>query len=633
MTLELRYFNDVKEVNGRYAILSHVWEQPEQSFQEIRQLQYEGASLHDPRICDKILGAINAARLLGFYWIWIDTCCIDKTSSAGLEEAINSMFRWYAQAGVCIAYLADVPSDCTVDEPRSAFRWSNWFRRGWTLQELIAPQVLVFMSSDWTPLGTKAALCYLLEEITSIDAAILTFRRPLQQVSVANRMSWTSGRTTSRVEDEAYSLMGIFDITMSTIYGEGREAFRRLQEEIMKRNPDHTLFAWGRVMLGTETPMTPLVHRRNSTSSLFAPSPSAFWHSACLASISLGAVAELVREQFTINGVDHQTVCEHRVTSYGIRCDFIIVEGNPFTLALLPCKSQAGECVALILWRRAHPTSGLSQFSVGVTSHEVSDPPGYRLLFIGPSTIELLRRIGWAPMTNSLEQPSAFSTPRHSGNSMSEGLSRASTAIAYGSLTTVYIADVQAPSELNVFAHLSATEPDAFFIPSWLKPTLAAHFGFDMESKETWSSGRARPPKSYRFIHRSTRERFVLHLGRCNDSLLCAHVSIRPASPQDRTRDYADGVPYNPSSISPLPTPCPNYDPTFSTVYHVNSWPNGSLSFGNSRRTVTLTATRWPHDHSYCLEVRLGGRVYADLRQRQRSRPSSDLQAQLEHSG
>lgn len=236
-------------------------------------------------------------------------------------------------------------------------------------------------------------------------------------------------------------------------------------------------------------------------------------------------------------------------------------------------------------------------------------------------------------MTNSLEQPSAFSTPRHSGHSMSEGLSRASTAIAYGSLTTVYIADVRAPSELNVFAHLSATEPDAFFIPSWLKPTLVAHFGFDMESKETWSSGRARPPKSYRFIHRSTRERFVLHLGRCNDSLLCAHVSIRPASPQDRTRDYADGVPYNPSSISPLPTPCPNYDPTFSTVYHVNSWPNGSLSFGDSRRTVTLTATRWPHDHSYCLEVRLGGRVYADLRQRQRSRPSSDLQAQLEHSG
>ncbi len=242
---ELKYFNKPPR---QYAILSHVWDDNEQSFQDVRGFLQVPASLdHDPLpwASEKIRCCCIYAASQGFRWVWIDTCCIDKTSSAELSEAINSMYRWYRDATVCYVYLADVPASQDPYPTGSRFRNSNWFTRGWTLQELLAPVDVRFLSREWIWIGDKVIFATLLREITGIEIGVLTFQVPLSSVSVARRMLWASRRKTTRVEDEAYSLMGIFDVHMPTIYGEGRRAFQRLQEEIMRTSPDHTLFAWG----------------------------------------------------------------------------------------------------------------------------------------------------------------------------------------------------------------------------------------------------------------------------------------------------------------------------------------------------------------------------------------------------
>ena len=147
--------------------------------------------------------------------------CIDKRSSAELSEAMNSMFRWYATANVCYAYLSDVeakhcPSDTNVSEQ---LRRSRWFTRGWTLQELIAPTKVHFYDKRWILLGDKIGLLKDLVEITRIDEDVLRSRHALRRISVAEKMSWAAERTTSRIEDQAYSLLGIFDVNMPMLYG------------------------------------------------------------------------------------------------------------------------------------------------------------------------------------------------------------------------------------------------------------------------------------------------------------------------------------------------------------------------------------------------------------------------------
>ncbi|KAI0746304.1 hypothetical protein C8Q80DRAFT_1105664 [Daedaleopsis nitida] len=248
--VQLRYLNQPPQ---KFAILSHVWLENEQSFQDIQSLALSqtasGSNRPRARACAKIRDCCLYAEADGYEWLGRltngYTCCIDKTSSAELSEAINSMYRWYAKASVCYVYLHDVSAGSDPIEPGSSFRTSKWFTRGWTLQELIAPRNVLFLSSEWMFLGDKELFSTLLQEITGIQADVLTFHVPLSSVPVAKRMRWASQRQTTRIEDEAYSLMGIFGVNMPTIYGEGRRAFRRLQEEIMKNVPDHTLFTWG----------------------------------------------------------------------------------------------------------------------------------------------------------------------------------------------------------------------------------------------------------------------------------------------------------------------------------------------------------------------------------------------------
>lgn len=168
------------------------------------------------------------------------------------------MFAWYCNSAVCYTYLSDFPG--------VTLRESRWFTRGWTLQEMIAPKEVKFYDKDWTPNGTKSGLILQLNEITGVDKIILSGGN-LRLISVARKISWAAKRKTTRVEDMAYCLLGLFDISMPMLYGEGHKAFRRLQENIVKEYDDHSLFAWKATGLGDHA-------------GLFAESPADFASSA-----------------------------------------------------------------------------------------------------------------------------------------------------------------------------------------------------------------------------------------------------------------------------------------------------------------------------------------------------------------
>ncbi|RYP14268.1 hypothetical protein DL765_006497 [Monosporascus sp. GIB2] len=232
-----------------YAILSHTWgnDREELNFRNV-----EEGEIDKPGVGSiKFRGCCGQAEKDGLGYVWIDTCCINKDSSRELEEAINSMFRWYERASVCYAYLSDVPDD---NPRRHKFRTSRWFERGWTLQELLAPKHVRFYNSEWRYLGTKARLCSIVEKTTGVPRPFLQGIAELRTASVAQRMSWAAQRHTKREEDLAYCLLGIFDVSMGMRYGEGGDkAFFRLQEEIMKTTRDDSILAWG---LGVKEPFT-----------------------------------------------------------------------------------------------------------------------------------------------------------------------------------------------------------------------------------------------------------------------------------------------------------------------------------------------------------------------------------------
>jgi hypothetical protein len=247
-----------------YVILSHTWEQGEVSLQDIQSfgaLKKQGYT--------KIKKCCEKAASDGFTYCWIDTCCIDKTSSAELSEAINSMYKWYQNARICYAYLADFEASAhSVMENYRSFTQSRWWTRGWTLQELLAPSVVEFYSADWVEIGTKLSLHEQITEITGIDEGVLCGADPLRR-NVAVRMSWASRRKTSRIEDQAYCLMGLFRVNMPLLYGEGTRAFIRLQEEIMRVREDYTLFTWSPTIV-------PGFSNPHISKGLLADSPSDF---------------------------------------------------------------------------------------------------------------------------------------------------------------------------------------------------------------------------------------------------------------------------------------------------------------------------------------------------------------------
>lgn len=267
-----------------YVILSHRWEDEEISYKDLTEPRRDPSTLKG---WIKLSSFCSLARQDGWEWVWMDTCCIDKNSSAELSEAINSMYQWYRQAGYCIAYLADI--SIAKAEPmieRKRFWKSEWFERGWALQELLASREVVFYDRSWNAIGTRTRLEAYVSRATHISTDHLS--KPLY-ASAAAKMSWASNRKTSRPEDIAYSLLGLFDVNMPLLYGEGEfKAFQRLQYEIIRSRRDESIFAWS-------SPASSNVEKKYSDyflalaprPTLLAPSPKYFSESGDIISISL----------------------------------------------------------------------------------------------------------------------------------------------------------------------------------------------------------------------------------------------------------------------------------------------------------------------------------------------------------
>ncbi|KAK3357950.1 hypothetical protein B0T25DRAFT_540613 [Lasiosphaeria hispida] len=276
-TLKLEAFegHDVPE----YAILSHMWTDEEISYQdyvwldEFREDVADGLVDEMPRKMRKKLHAKYATltRKAGYVKIqryieccrngqdherkqgkapsfnhaWVDTCCINRESSAEVAEAVNSVWAYYADTAACIAFLGDVGGS---EMPNAEFYRSRWFTRGWTLPELLAPHDVALVNRDWEELTARSLSARAIAKATGIDPEYLgktLDRTPPRQATVATRMMWASTRKTTRAEDEAYSLLGLFDVSMPVLYGEGARAFARLQDEIMRSSPDQSIFTWG----------------------------------------------------------------------------------------------------------------------------------------------------------------------------------------------------------------------------------------------------------------------------------------------------------------------------------------------------------------------------------------------------
>ncbi|KAH8586629.1 hypothetical protein B0O99DRAFT_665671 [Bisporella sp. PMI_857] len=222
-----------------YAILSHTWGEEEVVYQDLKKGKDKSKTVNKAG-WRKIQFCAKQAAVDGLEYFWVDTCCIDKKNAVELGAAINFMFRWYQDAARCYVYLSDVSKpDTGVDDQRAwgeAFRKSRWFTRGWTLQELIAPRLVDFFSSEGGRLGSKLSLESKICEITGIANKAL------------RRRSWAEHRNTTIEEDEAYCLIGIFDVSMVPNYGERKDqAFRRLEDEIhrMYKGVDFEQFAVG----------------------------------------------------------------------------------------------------------------------------------------------------------------------------------------------------------------------------------------------------------------------------------------------------------------------------------------------------------------------------------------------------
>ena len=248
-----------------YAIVSHRWgtESDEVPFTDINDPSRAQSKSMGYK---KVLGACSQALDDGIAYVWLDTCCIDKRNQKELTSAINSMYGWYQESEVCYVYLHDV-SDI------SGLTGSEWFLRGWTLQELIAPRVLKFFAKDWTLLGTREELrlIHRITECTGIHPEILLSGITPYDVSIAQRMHWAARRTTTEEEDRAYSLLGLFDIQLPAIYGIKQKAFKKLQHEIVSSSSDKSLFAWKPILNGAVDFNSP-----SGITGLLADSPSQY---------------------------------------------------------------------------------------------------------------------------------------------------------------------------------------------------------------------------------------------------------------------------------------------------------------------------------------------------------------------
>ncbi|KAF9226896.1 HET-domain-containing protein [Gyrodon lividus] len=278
-----------------YAMLSHMWGEDEPLHRDVLGKNIVEMSPSSTGVL-KLQNFCRVAKQYGFRWCWSDTCCIDKSSSAELQESINSMFTWYRNSALTIVYLSDV-----FQSSPGSLRRSRWFTRGWTLQELLAPTTIQFYMNDWSPFLTSSAGAVLmnykhipqfvqcLEEILGVDKMYLVDFTPGLD-NVREKLRWMAARKTTKAEDMAYCLLGILDLRLPILYGEEDRAFIRLQDEIMKNTDDTCIFDW--------------VGKPSTLNSYLARHPSCFhqptWHPSAYQSTAeipvLGAVSDFTHK-------------------------------------------------------------------------------------------------------------------------------------------------------------------------------------------------------------------------------------------------------------------------------------------------------------------------------------------------
>lgn len=401
----------LEEYHGRdtpkYSILSHRWGDEEVTFNDISGENGAPDVFEGKEGYRKIDFACRQAAADGLHYTWVDTCCIDKSSSAELTEAINSMFAWYHDAETCYAYLVDVPDDSErglLDDlgrrravrtfehdrmiGRTAFAKSAWWSRSWTLQELLAPPEVRFFAADWSLLGTRSGLASVVHTITHIDTAVLLGAAEPRHCCVARRMSWAARRGATRAEDAAYALLGLFGIAMPLLYGEGGEgAFKRLQMEIIKSSDDQSVFAWN---YGAKSPP------------LLAPSPRHF--SLCY---------DVVRWRSPGSG------SPYALTNSGLSITLPIYrrpeDGRLY--AALGCRRETNfaECLALEVRRPGFDSGaddgkgggpGDNNHIIGVGGRRLDSVPADRL----PAAREVL--FAWDPLLQRLQRAGAHTSTR-----------------------------------------------------------------------------------------------------------------------------------------------------------------------------------------------------------------------------
>ncbi|PIL32377.1 hypothetical protein GSI_05623 [Ganoderma sinense ZZ0214-1] len=540
---KLHFFTSPEAVTGSYVILSHTWGKKEQTFQDTQALQDR---------C-KITGE-NPRDL-----------STPKTSSSELSKAINSMFHWYSCVEVCYAHMEGVESDCDLKAPNSAFRNAQWHMRGWTLQELIAPFTVIFVSEDWKIIGTKLELADLLAEITGVWSRILVHEMRVSDVSVGERMSWASRRKTTHVKDEACSLMGLFNITIPTIYREGRRAFQHLQHKIMKQLFDTTLFTWDDwVGDGTFVQAEGLRNHQSlkrklipmlPTSSLPHP-PYLDWQWEGIkpkGAPVLQRESNNPRRQFGPFG--RVELPAFSATSYRMQCRFPVIESDGFTIVVLLCKTSR-EHLGLLL----HSSKDRVQDSYRkkyCTGHGwktfYGEPIILRLVSLGADFYNL--RLFGKPVMAEWRDIVIADSPPH----------------------------IKRDITLNPSYHLhgiSASRPVPFRLPHWLIGRMSS-MGMELGMLHLESKPVDGKPLKAAAIFRDlelTGESIVLMLGTCVQS-------SGPQTPQY----WAKAMPLSLTDSSTQRIDDFSHD---CLEHHIDSWLHFTKEFGDANQTVKLSFSR-----------------------------------------
>jgi hypothetical protein len=353
-----------------YSILSHCWGPEEVTYQEISSLVSSPST------------STESGYMAKSGYLKINSACLQ--SSAELSESINSMYKWYENSMVCYALLDGESSHLSVYDSKACdvqedHLEDKWFTRGWTLQELIAPSRVEFFDKNWKHIGNKFQCSGYIALVTTIPENVIRSSRSMSSYGIATKMSWAAGRQTTRIEDVAYSLLGMFKVNMPLLYGEGKKAFIRLQEEIMKESDDHSLFAWD---FQEDYEREPFKFR-----SVLADNPSRFANSAMI--YSTPGYTDLYSTSTSSKVSKNRK--PYAMTNKGVQIYLPIFDFESIGMvAMLDCKLHGGhEGHQIVIALQRPPTSHNQTFFRGTTRCIMNFTARGKKRFFQPETSEI----------------------------------------------------------------------------------------------------------------------------------------------------------------------------------------------------------------------------------------------------